>query len=94
MRPKLKAKVLALRRLVQVLERHITRVRWEPGDRRLCWTGVANWFVGGGQRTEVARGLVDRRWLRWSESWSSEWRKRIRTWGYFASGAIYSSSVT
>jgi hypothetical protein len=82
--------VLALRRQVQVLERQIKRVRWEPGDRmvlaalrerlprlaslhcwysqRLCWAGIANWFDGGGQRTEVARGPVGRRWLKRPES--------------------------
>ncbi|HVS49587.1 MAG TPA: integrase core domain-containing protein [Candidatus Dormibacteraeota bacterium] len=32
---KLTAEVLALRRQVQVLERHIKRVRWEPGDRMI-----------------------------------------------------------
>jgi hypothetical protein len=31
----LKAEVLALRRQVQVLERQIERVRWEPGDRMI-----------------------------------------------------------
>jgi hypothetical protein len=87
---KLRAEVLALRRQVQVLERQIKRVRWEPGDRmilaalrerlphrpgprcwssrRLCWAGIANWFAGGGQRTEVSRGPVGRRWLKRSES--------------------------
>jgi Integrase core domain/Acyl-CoA dehydrogenase, C-terminal domain len=32
---KLRAEVLALRRQVQVLERQIKRVRWEPGDRMI-----------------------------------------------------------
>ena len=32
---KLQAEVLALRRQVQVLERHVKRVRWSPGDRML-----------------------------------------------------------
>src|SRR5450759_237204 len=31
----LRAEVLALRRQVQVLERQIKRVRWEPGDRMI-----------------------------------------------------------
>jgi hypothetical protein len=87
---KLRVEVLALRRQVQVLERQIKRVRWEPGDRMIlaalrerlprsawaallvqpepCWAGIANWFDGGGQRTEVARGPVGRRWLKRSES--------------------------
>jgi len=87
---KLRAEVLALRQQVQVLERQIKRVRWEPADRmilaacgsgcrarpglhcwcnrRLCWAGLGNWFDGGGQRTEVVRGPVGRRWLKRSES--------------------------
>jgi hypothetical protein len=32
---KLRVEVLALRRQVQVLERQIKRVRWEPGDRMI-----------------------------------------------------------
>jgi hypothetical protein len=32
---KLRAEVLALRQQVQVLERQIKRVRWEPGDRMI-----------------------------------------------------------
>jgi putative transposase len=32
---KLRAEVLSLRRQVQVLERQIKRVRWEPGDRMI-----------------------------------------------------------
>jgi putative transposase len=32
---KLMAEVLSLRRQVQVLERQIKRVRWEPGDRMI-----------------------------------------------------------
>jgi hypothetical protein len=35
---------------------------------RSAWAGIANWFDGGGQRTEVARGPVGRRWLKRSES--------------------------
>ena len=89
---KLRADVLALRRQVQVLERQIKRVRWEPGDRMILaavqerlprsawaallvqpetvlgWAGIANWFDGAGQHTEVARVLVGRRWLRRSGS--------------------------
>ena len=50
---KLRAEVLALRRQVQVLERQIKRVRWEPGDRmilaalreRLPRSAWAAWLV-------------------------------------------------
>ena len=66
----LRAEVLALRRQVQVLERQIKRVRWEPGDRlilaalrerlpRSAWAGLL-------VRPETVLGwhreLVRRRW--------------------------------
>jgi len=66
----LRAEVLALRRQVQVLERQIKRVRWEPGDRlilaalrerlpRPAWAGLL-------VRPETVLGwhreLVRRRW--------------------------------
>ena len=57
----LRAEVLALRRQVQVLERQIKRVRWEPGDRLIlaalrerllrqpglgCWCGQRPCLAG------------------------------------------------
>jgi hypothetical protein len=72
---KLRVEVLALRRQVQVLERQIKRVRWEPGDRMIlaalrerlprsawaCIAGTAGNRAGLASRTgSTAVGSVPR----------------------------------
>ena len=67
----LRAEVLVLRRQVQVLERQIKRVRWEPGDRlilasmrerlpRSAWAGL---LVRPATVLGWHRELVRRRWV-------------------------------
>jgi putative transposase len=66
----LRAEVLALRRQVQVLERQIKRVRWEPGDRmilaalreRLPRSAWAALLVKPETVLDGHRELVRRRW--------------------------------
>jgi len=66
----LRAEVLALRRQVQVLERQIKRVRWEPGDRmilaalreRLPRSAWADLLVQPETVLGWHRELVRRRW--------------------------------
>ena len=66
----LRAEVLALRRQVQVLERQIKRVHWEPGDQlilaalrerlpRSAWAGL---LVRPGTVLGWHRELVRKRW--------------------------------
>src|ERR1700693_991885 len=56
---KLRVEVLALRRQVQVLERQIKHVRWEPGDRR--WTAYRGRpRTGRPPLAEEVRGLIIR----------------------------------
>ena len=96
---KLRVDVLALRRQVQVLERQIKRVRWEPGDRmilaalreRLPRSAWAALLVQPETVLGWHRELVRRRWLKRSESLSSEWRTRIHAGDTSVSGASCSS---
>lgn len=52
---KLRAEVLSLRWQVQVLERQIKRVRWEPGDRMILAAAPA-WAAGEVNRFDAPTG--------------------------------------